>query len=287
MTYETKNKEVINSKKSFGTKCVEFLFDTPLYSPLEEVDPDKFLDTIQNLKFRNYCPYCKEISIFKFVSVSTYTETTNTVKKIKYANPALITYCCTYNDSHNIYFLVKTQKGYTFLETTDLIIKIGQQPSFADLKSNDFSKYKKILSNEKIKELKKAQGLASHDTSIGAFIYLRRVFSHLIEKAEEKYINNNTSLPDDFKKYKAEEKIKLLKDFLPASLVQNSSLYSILSKGVHDLSEEECGIYYDIVYKAIIYILDEELINSKKVQDQKDLDDSINKIQSKLKTGIK
>lgn len=53
------------------------------------------------------------------------------------------------------------------------------------------------------------------------------------------------------------EKIDYLKGYLPPLLVNNkNTLYTILSKGIHQLSEEECLDNYDTVYAAIIIILE-------------------------------
>lgn len=38
---------------------------------------------------------------------------------------------------------------------------------------------------------------------------------------------------------RVEDKIKLLKDYLPQMLVDNKVVYGIMSKGIHELSEEE------------------------------------------------
>jgi len=45
---------------------------------------------------------------------------------------------------------------------------------------------------------------------------------------------------------------------LPSFLVENRGLYSILSKGIHSLSEEECLRYFDTVRVGIELILDEK-----------------------------
>ncbi|KKL23256.1 hypothetical protein LCGC14_2427220 [marine sediment metagenome] len=39
----------------------------------------------------------------------------------------------------------------------------------------------------------------------------------------------------------------MIKDYLPEFLVENRSLYAILSKGIHALSEDECLQYFETV----------------------------------------
>ena len=66
----------------------------------------------------------------------------------------------------------------------------------------------------------------------------------------------------DEKKYKhahIDEKIGILRDSLPKFLVENKSLYSILSKGIHELSESECLKAFPLTKLGIELILDEKL----------------------------
>jgi hypothetical protein len=56
-----------------------------------------------------------------------------------------------------------------------------------------------------------------------------------------------------------DEKIGLLKNHLPDFLFQNRGLYSILSVGVHTLSETECLAAFPAVRLAIELILDDLL----------------------------
>ena len=62
----------------------------------------------------------------------------------------------------------------------NVLIKIGQYPSVADLSESQIGQYRKLLGNEKYRELARAIGLKSHGVEVGAFIYLRRIFEDLI-----------------------------------------------------------------------------------------------------------
>jgi hypothetical protein len=55
------------------------------------------------------------------------------------------------------------------------------------------------------------------------------------------------------------EKIGLLKEYLPEFLIENKIIHSILSKGIHELSEAQCLEYFDSVKVGIELILDEKL----------------------------
>jgi hypothetical protein len=105
------------------------------------------------------------------------------------------------------------------------------------LETLDIKKYKKVL-KDKYSEFSKAVGLASHGVGIGSFVYLRRVFESLIEEA---YLTQRNSADWNEKSYiesKMDGRIKILEGVLPEFLVQNRTLYGILSKGIHELSEQ-------------------------------------------------
>lgn len=61
-----------------------------------------------------------------------------------------------------------------------------------------------------------------------------------------------------------DEKIKIIEDYLPEFLVENRSLYAILSTGIHDLTEDECLQYFEAVKIGIEQILDEKIIQKEK-----------------------
>jgi hypothetical protein len=56
-----------------------------------------------------------------------------------------------------------------------------------------------------------------------------------------------------------EEKIVLLRSHLPAFLLKNKSIYSILSNGIHELTESECLSYFEPLRVGIALILDERM----------------------------
>lgn len=56
-----------------------------------------------------------------------------------------------------------------------------------------------------------------------------------------------------------DDKIMILKQHLPKFLVENRTLYGIMSVGVHTLSEAECLAAFPVVRVGIELILDEHL----------------------------
>lgn len=137
--------------------------------------------------------------------------------------------------------------------------KIGQHPSLGDLTGPDLQKYRPVLGDERYRELIRGVGLASHDIGIGAFVYLRRVFEHLIEGAHVKAQADSNWDEPLFQRSRMDEKIQQLSGHLPKFLVENRALYRILSTGIHALSEQECLEAFPDVMLGIELILDGEL----------------------------
>jgi hypothetical protein len=61
------------------------------------------------------------------------------------------------------------------------------------------------------------------------------------------------------KQQRMDEKILALKNFLPQYIVENRKIYGILSKGIHELSEDICLKIFPYVKLGIELILDEKL----------------------------
>ncbi len=102
-------------------------------------------------------------------------------------------------------------------------------------------------------------GLAAHGVGIGSFVYLRRIFEDLVQAAHLEAVQDPGWNDEVYIRGRMDEKIGLLQHHLPSFLVQNRSLYSILSKGIHELSEQECLQYFSSVHMGIELILDEKI----------------------------
>lgn len=137
--------------------------------------------------------------------------------------------------------------------------KIGQQPSFGDLHILQVKKYTHVLSEGQLGEFTRAIGLASHDVGVGAYVYLRRIFEALVEEAHQPAISDPGWNEEQFARSRMSEKIGMLKTHLPTFLVEHPGMYSLLSKGIHELSEEECLKHFGTLRLGIELILDERL----------------------------
>lgn len=181
-------------------------------------------------------------------------------------------YRCAMDSSHFTDFVVRAN-GNTLL-------KIGQCPSIADLTFPELDEYKKVLTNENRREFGRAVGLYASGIGAGSYVYLRRIFERLLMQAKEKA--GDAIDTDAFNKAHVDEKIKMLRGYLPESLTENPALYGILSKGIHELSEEDCISYFPVVKECIYMILNEWEDMRKKAEHQEAISSALSKIATNI-----
>ncbi len=162
------------------------------------------------------------------------------------------------------------------------IMKVGQYPSIADIHIGQIKDYKSVLSKEDLKEFTRAIGLAANGIGIGSFVYMRRIFENLIYSAAKKAIDDGGVVVEDFRKLRMNEKIDALKAYLPATLVELKDMYGIISKGIHELSENECLAYFDVMRNGIELILDDMLDAKRKEEKRKATLASVAKIKGTI-----
>ena len=161
--------------------------------------------------------------------------------------------------------------------------KIGQYPTIADLEIGKYKKFLKVISKENLREFNKAIGLAANGVGVGSFVYLRRIFENLLELHHQIAKESENWNEDEYLKGRIADKIELLKADLPEAVVKYKNIYSIISKGIHELSEQECLKYFPIVKDAIVAILEQDYLKRKNKNKQEELEKNIQKAMSKLK----
>lgn len=180
-----------------------------------------------------------------------------------------VTFVCGRNQSHNLrfFYLIKNDvctdgAGKNIIKQS--LQKIGQYPSLADLNLPSIHKYRAVLANDVYMDLSRGIGLAAHDVGIGAYVYLRRVFERLIEQAH--FLAMSTAGWDEkaYQKLRVTERVVALIDHLPKFLVDHPEMYSLLSKGIHELSEVECLRHFPAIKVGIELILDEQIENKSR-----------------------
>jgi hypothetical protein len=146
------------------------------------------------------------------------------------------------------------------LESDELIAKVGQFPSLADMQYAELGrKYDKLLGSSDLALFKKAIGLAAHSAGAGAFVYLRRIFEKLIRETYDAHQTELNVTSEEFTSMRMADKVKALKQYLPTELVAMKPLYSILSSGVHELTEKQCLTYFPALKLSIELILDQKI----------------------------
>jgi len=258
-----------------------FHLEMPLYHTINIEEPTTRKAVYDLMHYSGtidaYCIYCEKESVF-----DTYEHYSNEYAQwIKWGNGfERITYRCTRDNNHEY---------YTYhLKTENSIQKIGQFPSVASFQIPQAEKYRKILGKNRYEELVRGISLKAHGVGIGSFVYLRRVFASLIDEALTEYKEdiaktNGKFSEGEYLNLRMDERINFLKEHLPKFLVENRIIYSILSKGIHELTEEECLEYFDAVKIGIEQILDEKLLLAERIQKAKLAREGIQNISQKVK----
>ena len=185
-----------------------------------------------------------------------------------------MTYRCTRDRQHFIIF--------DLITTDDKIIKVGQYPSVADLVIPEIAKYKPVLGTQ-YREFSKAICLFAHGIGIGSFVYLRRIIENLVFDKYNEVSENLEISNTEFMRLKFDEKIEALKPYLPEVLVANKNIYGIVSKGIHELSEEECREMFPYIKAGIELILDSLLAEKERKSKEKIFEKFVAKKTGELK----
>lgn len=260
MAEENTNEEVITISKH------DFYFETPLYELIEysqlEDESDLLTGDVDAYSSKNNTDTTYKINF-------NWTKVLDTKYISQFSEPRSgfgnIILSCKRKNNDVLYFFVYND------EINKRIMKVGQFPSIADLQFAEIGKkYDKVLSGQDLHDLKKAIGLMAHGAGAGSLVYLRRIFENIIFDTYENHKDTLEAIDGEFLKKRMDEKVNFLKDFLPSQLVEMKSIYGILSKGVHELSEKECLTYFPALKLSIILILDEKI--KEEVEKKKGID---------------
>ena len=114
-----------------------------------------------------------------------------------------------------------------------------------------------------------AENAYSMHMGIASFVYLRRIYEHIVETEYNRLSipNSNEKVSFDDKMKRVDKEIKIIPPELNA---QKSKIYSVLSKGIHEYEEKECYDIYPMM-KTIILITLERYLAEK--EQRKKLDD--------------
>lgn len=105
--------------------------------------------------------------------------------------------------------------GIDFVQTAarQAIFKIGQFPSLATIASAGTKRFRKVLDKSFLNDLNRAIGLFAHGVGAGSFVYLRRIFEHLLIETA-KAARSDGNVLEGFEGLHMDEKIKALGTYL-------------------------------------------------------------------------
>lgn len=251
----------------------QFLFASPLYA---EYQLSEDLNSVRQLTGRvrtllqtnakatvdGYCARCARDSTF---TVEGFSVTDTEYEKIKSRYGfERFNITCARQSAHKITFFV--------LLNQLKIQKVGQLPSLADIAIDETrQKYKTVLKGDNWSEFYKAIGLAAHGEGIGSFVYLRRVFERLIQSRFEAFKDAEGWNVEEFNKLRMDERVGFLKNHLPPYLVEIKRIYSIFSRGIHELDNETCLEFFEVGKRSIMIVLEDDLKHSQEMQARREM----------------
>ncbi|QND70828.1 hypothetical protein [Tardiphaga robiniae] len=243
-----------------------YYFETPLYEPKKATGQQikSFLEN--SLTMDGYCPYCRRSSTFYRATGTTRNFSDTYFEQLEeFREDSLL--CARNRSAHVIHVYSLINQG--------MVQKVGQFPSFADIAIDESKTYSKLLEAEDSAEFHKALGLAAHGVGIGSYVYLRRIFERLIWKRFKEYKDAEGWSEAAFKPLAMKERIELLRNHLPDFLVKNARIYSILSLGVHELSETDCLAFFPVLRQSTVWILEQDKKKQEELAQQRDLEQAI------------
>jgi hypothetical protein len=277
-----------------NTLKIEDLFlKMPLYDKLElnSALEYKLVDILRfNGKLDMFCVACNKESTFTgfdnltdYVPGVAYSSSSSRLMERVFTLPKYFSHKkvftvklkCSRNENHLMLF--------NFYINQHTLIKIGQYPSLMEMAHHTVRKYKKVLGKELYEEFNRAIGLAALNIGLGSFIYLKRIFDHLLEEAHKQVFAHEKWNELEYLTSPVQKRILLLKNHLPEILVEKRELYTILNKDIYELHEEECLKYFPLLQGGIECMLAERLIDISREQKRQELEKSIDSLTEKKK----
>lgn len=307
------NEQLSREIKSIDNVFGDFLVNKGLYDEIE-ITRDNIFELADlvggHVKIDIYCPKCGESRVFScemipyfwydghdkeikggsleneivsYQQIQNVRESRNLEETWTWFNDSLekdtrlmvFKFFCAMDNTHHLDYIVLTYGNK--------MKKIGQYPSVADLSLPKLKEYRKVMAKEDEKELKRAIGLFASGIGVGSFVYLRRIFERIILNASQKAIEEGKIKEEEFGKAHVDEKIKMLAEYLPKSLVNNPVFYGIISKGIHELSEEDCLEFFPVMQSFIMMILRQWEKIRRDEEEEKKLAASLSNIAAKVK----
>lgn len=261
-----------------------FILSEPLYKTVE-FDTRWYYSfaVFSRMIYHDYCDCCSENSVFEwngdqyihnmFCKLSEYnTDSQNpiilSINEPYRKQPFFIDYLFFCTGCQSVHYYTLMFKGNT-------VTKIGQYPSFASKEEHKIKKYKNLNVIKKYYiELIRSINAYSQHMGIASFVYLRRIYEHMVEeefvKLPDTIKKSNTSFDEKMKK--VDNKMHIIPPELDS---QKSKIYSVLSKGIHEYEEDECYELYPAMKTIIILMLENYLSDKEKKQQLKEIEKTL------------
>ncbi|MFI5012136.1 MAG: hypothetical protein ACHQAY_07300 [Hyphomicrobiales bacterium] len=242
----------------------DFLFGASLYSE-DDVESRAYALLVEPFIVDGHCPYCQRNETFhrssRQADIMSYTDLIDDYPSWEFE------IACTRDRTHKIIFFFRFHRNR--------IQKIGQFPSLADIANDESRLYGQVLEPADAADLHRAIGLSAHGVGVGSFVYLRRVFERLISRRFTEFKEKEGWKDSEFVGKRMDDKIELLKRHLPAFLIRNSRIYAILSKGIHELGEDECLNAFDFLKQSLFFVLDEDKRKKEELEGRRRVEQAI------------
>lgn len=254
-------------------KKFDFVIDKPWFGSYGS-HGGTILNELPEPAINMLCPICKSTQTFNMINEYPDSEDK---QKTPRSSPAGLTFkldylCSSCKRFHYEFYLEfgvtkKLNKKKEEIWSNGWVRKIGQKPEW----SIDIDKHvENFLSDENISLFKKGLICESQSYGIGAYSYYRRiiesiisdlltVINELIPEGEEK-VAYEEALKKTKEEIVAANKISLIKDLLPRDLLTEgynplNVIYSSISDGLHNWSDEECLEISEAIRKCICFLI--------------------------------
>ena len=234
-----------------------------------------------DIQFDAHCVYCQQMSTFKQCVGSRGGGAGHSPPKDEvWLEPRVfrLEFRCQREPKHAYHYMFRVER--------QAITKIGQSPSLATIALTQTARFNGVLDKNYFRDLNMAIGLFAHGVGAGSFVYLRRIFEHLLLEVAAT-ARNTGNLLDGFETMRMDGKIKALASHLPPEVAETAGTYRILSAGIHGLSEEQCLSLFPIMRESIEIILDGHLAARNREKHKQELTRALSKAESQIKTDAR
>lgn len=244
-------------------------------------------DELEKPAIKMYCSVCGSDQTFNMFN-EYYDKHTNEIVNDRIRD---LRYRCASCNKFQRIFLVAfhTKKGD---KDSDFLVleKVGQYPAW----SIDMDKELEKMLGEHAEYYRRGLICESQSYGIGAYAYFRRITEDVIDELLESILDLVEEDEKELYKKKLEEvkkekivenKISLVKDLLPKSLQAEGmnplkELYSVLSQGIHNETDEECIERAEAIRGILVFLVN-QVMRTKK--DKKSFTNGMKRILEKKK----